>query len=76
MFTREFGVTAVSGLILGLFSVASTVFAATDPGAAACQPEQGQMTAAIAQTGQLGAIVSSLAPINGLNQQSLFRCHG
>ena len=60
--------------VVAALSASAPAFAATDPGASACQPAAGQLTAAIAQTGELGAIISSIAPIDQLNQQSLFTC--
>ena len=70
---RKLITAAGSGLVIAALSASATAFAA-DPGAAACQPAAGQMTAAAAQTGLLGTIISSLAPINELNQGSLFGC--
>jgi hypothetical protein len=69
---REFATCAA--VVVATLSASAPAFAATDPGASACQPAAGQLTAAIAQTGQLGAIISSIAPIDQLNQQSLFNC--
>jgi hypothetical protein len=46
-----------------LLALAAPAFADTDPGASACQPAQGQITEAVAQTGQLGTIISAIAPI-------------
>jgi hypothetical protein len=71
---RKFATAAITGVVIAAFSVSATALAAGNEGAAACQPEQGHITAAVAQTGQLGTIISSLAPINQLNQQSLFNC--
>jgi hypothetical protein len=73
---RKFALAAGTVLATTALSVSATAFAASDPppGAAACQPEQGQITATVAQTGQLGQIISTIAPINQLNQQSLFNC--
>lgn len=70
---RKFAISAGVGVVIAALSAASA-FAATDPGASACQPAQGQLTATVGQTGQLGTIISQLAPINQLNQQSLFNC--
>ena len=70
---HKFAVSAFSGLLIATI-LSTSALAATDPGASACQPQQGQITAAVAQTGQLGNIISQLAPINQLNQQSLFHC--
>ena len=76
MLVRKFATAAVVGLLIGATFSATALAAPGDPGlgAAACQPQQGQVTAAVAQTGQLGGIISSIAPINSLNQQSLFNC--
>ena len=71
---RKFATAAGTGLVIAALSASATAFAATDPGASACQPEQGQITATVGQTGQLGQIISNIAPINQLNQQSLFNC--
>ena len=71
---RKFATAAGVGLVLAALSTSATALAASDPGAAACQPAAGQVTATIAQTGQLGTIISTIAPINQLNQQSLFHC--
>ena len=73
MSVRTFVLSAGTGLLITALSSAAAL-AATDPGASGCQPQQGQITAAVAQTGQLGQIISQLAPINQLNQQSLFNC--
>jgi hypothetical protein len=70
----NFAAAACAGLVLAALSTSGTALAAFDPGVAACQPAAGQQTAAVAQTGQLGTVVSGLAPINQLNQQSLFHC--
>ena len=72
---RKFAIAATTGLIIGS-SLSATALAApgdSGQGAGQCQPEQGQITATVARTGQLGTIISSIAPINELNQQSLFR---
>ncbi len=73
LFVRKCALS-ISGaaVVAALFS--ASAFAAGDPGASACQPQQGQLTATIARTGQLGDIISQLAPINELNHQSLFNC--
>jgi len=71
---RKLATVVGAGLVIASLSASATAFAATDPGASACQPAAGQLTATIAQTGQLGTIISAIAPINGLNQQSLFNC--
>jgi hypothetical protein len=70
---RKFATAASAGLLIAALS-ASATFAADAPGASGCQPAQGQITAAVAQTGALGTIISGMAPINELNQQSLFNC--
>ena len=70
---RKFAAAASTGLVIAALSAQAT-FAADAPGASACQPAAGQGTATVAQTGVLGTIVSTLAPINELNQQSLFHC--
>ena len=74
MLVRKFATAATAAIVIAAFSVSTTAFAQADQGAAACQPEQGKITAGVAQTGLLGGIISSLAPINELNQQSLFNC--
>ena len=71
---RKFAPAVGSGLAIAALALSSTAFAANDPGASACQPAQGQITAGVARTGQLGVIISGIAPINQLNQQSLFHC--
>jgi len=71
---RKLVTAAGSGLVIAALSASATAFAASDPGASTCQPAAGQLTAAIAQTGQLGTIISGIAPINELNQESLFNC--
>jgi len=70
---RKLITAAGSGLVIAVLSASATAFA-SDPGAAACQPAAGQLTATIAQSGQLGTIISGIAPINKLNQHSLFHC--
>ena len=70
---RKFAAAASTGLVIAALSAQAT-FAADAPGASACQPAAGQGTATVAQTGALGTIVSTIAPINQLNQQSLFNC--
>jgi hypothetical protein len=76
MTRRNLVPAATSSMTVALLLAASAVFCAGDSGAAACQPEQGHITAAVAQTGQLGKIISSLAPIDELNRLSLFNCTG
>jgi hypothetical protein len=77
---RKLATAVSSGLIIAALSASATAFAATDPGASACQPAAGQLTAFIAQNGTdilgltLGEIISSMAPINEANQDSLFAC--
>lgn len=71
---RKFAFSAITTLVVAALSLSATALAADDHGAAACQPEQGQITAAVARSGQLGVIISSLAPINELNRDSLFNC--
>lgn len=74
---RKFSTAVSCGVMFAALSMSAVAFAAPgDPGtgAAACQPEQGEITAAVGQTGLLGEIISNLAPINQLNQQSLFNC--
>lgn len=73
MSVRAFVLSACTGLLLTALSSAAAL-AAADPGASGCQPQQGQITATVAKTGQLGQIISQLAPINQLNPQSLFNC--
>jgi hypothetical protein len=70
----RFATAMGTGLVIAALSASATAFAATDAGASSCQPDQGQLTAAIAQTGQLGQIISVIAPIDQLNQDSLFHC--
>ena len=72
--TRTFLRAVRTGLVLPILLGSSITFAESAKGAAACQPQQGQITATVARTGQLGAIISNLAPINDLNQESLFNC--
>ena len=74
MSIRRFALSAGTGIVIAALSSVAA-FAAGDPGASACQPQQGQITATVAQTGDLGTIISQLAPINELNQQSLFNCN-
>ena len=73
---RKFVAAAATGALISAVFSSAALAAPGNPGqgAAACQPEQGQITAAVAQTGQLGTIISNIAPINELNQQSLFNC--
>jgi len=70
---RKVAVSVGAGLVIAALA-ASSAFADTGPGASGCQPQQGHITETIAQTGQLGVIISQLAPINELNQVSLFDC--
>lgn len=71
---RKLVTTSCIGVLLATLSLSGTAFADTGPGASACQPAAGQLTATIAQTGTLGTIISTIAPIAELNQQSLFHC--
>jgi hypothetical protein len=73
---RKFAAAAATGALIGAMFSSAALAAPDAPGqgAAACQPEQGQITAAVGQTGQLGTTISTIAPINELNQQSLFNC--
>jgi hypothetical protein len=83
MVIRKVATAALTGLLIGASMTATALAAPDQPGvgAAACQPEQGQIvTATAARSGQLGGIISGqltgvrLAPINGLNEQALFAC--
>jgi hypothetical protein len=70
---RKLAIAVSTGVVIAALSVSVTL-AASDPGASGCQPAAGQLTATIAKTGQLGTIISSIAPINQLNNTSLFGC--
>ena len=72
---RKFATAVGTGLVLGALSLSVTAFAA-GPGASDCGRAAGQETAGVAQAlgPGFGQIVSTLAPINDLNQQSLFDC--
>jgi hypothetical protein len=73
---RRFATAAATGLFIGAALSTTALAAPGNPGqgAARCQPEQGQITASVAQTGQLGTIISGIAPSNERNQESLFNC--
>lgn len=65
------------GVLIAALSLPGTAFAGTDPGASACQPAAGQFTAAVAQTGALGTLASTIATsqpgaLAALNHESLF----
>jgi hypothetical protein len=69
---RKFATAVTTGLVLGALSLTATALAA-DPGASDCGRAAGQETASFAQSfgPGFGQLVSVLAPINELNQQSL-----
>jgi len=71
----KFATAFATGLVLGALSLSTTALAA-GPGASDCGRAAGHETAAVAQAlgAGFGQIVSTLAPINDLNQQSLFDC--
>jgi len=73
---RKFSTAVATGAMFAALSTSAVALAAPgDPctGAAACQPQQGQIiTATAAQSGLLGEIISGIAPINQVNQESLF----
>lgn len=75
---RKFAAAVATGAVISamLSSVALAAPGNPGQGAAACQPQQGQITAGVAQTGQLGTIITTYVtpPINTENQQSLFHC--
>jgi hypothetical protein len=69
---RKFATAAGAGLILGALSLSATALA-DGPGASDCGRDAGQASATFAQAlgPGFGELVSNLAPINDLNQQSL-----
>ena len=75
MLFRKFAAAAGTGVVLGALAFTATAFA-SDPGASPCGSAAGQFTAGVAQAmgSGFGQLVASLAPINTLNQDSLFNC--
>jgi hypothetical protein len=70
---HKFVAAASSGVLIAALLFSTTALAADGPGASSCGRAAGAETAAAAQAwgSGFGVVVSTLAPINDLNHQSL-----